>query len=534
MISKLKNTQFNFLFLGISAAMPSFALGIPLGTWLSTAGISKQAVGLVTVSSLIVALNFLWSPFINKLKIPILYRLLGLRRSWLLLAQVSLGCLLLTLSFVDPKEQLIQVVILACLIYFFSSIQDIALDAYRVEYDKYFEAENLATVYQIGYKVGAFLIGAQVYSLIAANSVELIGPGDLSVTTFNAWSLTYFYIAFLMFLLPVVTIISKRVDEFKSNQSTINQFLAAFKQLLQKNSIIMLLILVGIYKISDIILGPMAAVLYTEVGLDKPEFYVQKSYFNFIATFVGSGLALWSIKALKINFSMFLGAIIVLCTNILFSFLFLYPSFENFIAINFLDTIAQAFTAVCFITFLVGLVDRRFTAIQYAFLASLVIIPGTLMKGSSGFIADAYGFYNFFMIMGFLGIPAVCLSYLLFTDQFKWSVNSILKTLSIASALSISLFSIADLGDASIQVSDKLLHFFVYAFLSYITLIASRKTKIFILLMIILSLGILLEFIQSVTGLRNFEYMDIIANSLGVFGGFAVYFLQGKNLKKSF
>ena len=231
---------------------------------------------------------------------------------------------------------------------------------------------------------------------------------------------------------------------------------------------------------------------------------------------------------------MFLGAIIVLCTNVLFSFLFLYPSFENFIAINFLDTIAQAFTAVCFITFLVGLVDRRFTAIQYAFLASLVIIPGTLMKGSSGFIADAYGFYNFFMIMGFLGIPAVCLSYLLFTDQFKWNVNSVLKTLSIALALSISLFSLADLGDASIQINDKLLHFSVYAFLTYLTLIASRKTKIFILLMIILSLGISLEFIQSVSGLRNFEYMDIIANSLGVFGGFTFYFLQEKNLKKSF
>ena len=533
MINTLKNTQFNFLFLGISAAMPSFALGLPFGLWLLSADVSKETLGLVTVSSLIVALNFLWSPFVNKMKIPILYKLLGLRRSWLLLSQIVLGFLLLTLSFINPKDQLTLVVILACLIYFFSSIQDIALDAYRVEYDKYFEAESLATVYQIGYKVGAFLIGAQVYGLIAANSVEFIGPGGLSVTTFNAWSLTYFYIAFLMFVLPIVTIISKRVDEFKSNQSTINQFLAAFKQLLQKNSIIMLLILVGIYKISDIILGPMAAVLYTEVGLDKPEFYVQKSYFNFIATFVGSGLALWSIKALKINFSMFLGAIIVLCTNVLFSFLFLYPSFENFIAINFLDTIAQAFTAVCFITFLVGLVDRRFTAIQYAFLASLVIIPGTLMKGSSGFIASAYGFYNFFMIMGFLGIPAVCLSYLLYKDELRWNTNNGLKVLSIALALIISLLSLVDSGENAMQLNDKLIHFSVYAILTYITLIASRKTNIFVLLAIILSLGICLEFAQSITGLRNFEYMDIIANSLGVFGGFTFYFIQDKNLKKS-
>ena len=96
MISKLKNTQFNFLFLGISAAMPSFALGLPFGLWLLSADVSKETLGLVTVSSLIVALNFLWSPFVNKLKIPILYKLLGLRRSWLLLSQIVLGFLLLS------------------------------------------------------------------------------------------------------------------------------------------------------------------------------------------------------------------------------------------------------------------------------------------------------------------------------------------------------------------------------------------------------------------------------------------------------
>ncbi len=231
---------------------------------------------------------------------------------------------------------------------------------------------------------------------------------------------------------------------------------------------------------------------------------------------------------------MFLGAIIVLCTNVLFSFLFLYPTFVNFIAINFLDTIAQAFTAVCFITFLVGLVDRRFTAIQYAFLASLVIIPGTLMKGSSGFIASAYGFYNFFMIMGFLGIPAVCLSYLLYKDELRWNANNGLKVLSIALALIISLLSLVDSGESAMQLNDKLIHFSIYAILTYITLIASRKTNIFVLLAIILSLGICLEFAQSITGLRNFEYMDIIANSLGVFGGFVFYFLQKINLKKSF
>ena len=254
MIEKLRKTQFNFIFFGISAAMPSFALGIPFGLWLLSAGVTKQTLGLVTVSSIIVALNFLWSPFVNKIKLPILYQLFGLRRSWILISQILLGFLLLILSILDPQSDLIYVVLVACLIYFFSSVQDIALDAYRVEYDKFFQAENLATVYQIGYKVGAFLIGAQVYGIIGADN----------------WQAVYVYLAILMFCLPLVTVLSLRVDEVDLKESTSKHFLSAFRDLLQKNDIYILLLLVGLYKISDIVLGPMAAALYNDVGLNDP------------------------------------------------------------------------------------------------------------------------------------------------------------------------------------------------------------------------------------------------------------------------
>ena len=129
MFDSIKNTPLNFIVLGISAAMPSFALGLPFGLWLLSAGVSKQTLGLVTVSSIVVALNFMWSPFINKIKLPFLHSRLGLRRSWLILAQVCLGLLLLIYTQINPQNQLSIVVIVACMIYFFSSIQDIALDA---------------------------------------------------------------------------------------------------------------------------------------------------------------------------------------------------------------------------------------------------------------------------------------------------------------------------------------------------------------------------------------------------------------------
>lgn len=516
MIEKLRKTQFNFIFFGISAAMPSFALGIPFGLWLLSAGVTKQTLGLVTVSSIIVALNFLWSPFINKIKLPIIYNLLGLRRSWIFISQILLGILLLCLSVLNPQNDLLYVVVVACLIYFFSSVQDIALDAYRVEYDKFFKAENLATVYQIGYKVGAFLIGAQVYGIIGADN----------------WQAVYIYLAILMFCLPLVTVLSMRVDEAELKESTSKHFFSAFQDLLRKDNIFILLLLVGLYKISDIVLGPMAAALYTDVGLNNPAYLEQKSYYNFLATFVGSGIALWSIKSLKIHLTMFIGALLVVSTNMLFSYLFIFPTFFNFIFINFLDTIAQAFTAVCFITFLVDQVNRRYTAIQYAFLASLVIIPGTLMKGTSGFITEGVGFFNFFLVMGLMGIPSVCLSYLL-TKGFTFNLQNNLRILAIAFAMTIFIFSLIeiDLSRESVM-NDKILHFIAYLCLATLVLEASKITKVSYLLIIIFLMGVFIEIIQGKLGLRYFEYMDIIANSLGILGGFLIYITRHKTLKK--
>jgi PAT family beta-lactamase induction signal transducer AmpG len=515
MLEKLKNTQFNFIFLGISAAMPSFALGIPFGLWLLSAGVTKQTLGLVTVSSIIVALNFFWSPFINRIKLPVLYNLLGLRRSWILISQILLGILLLFLSILDPNQNLATVVTVACLIYFFSSVQDIALDAYRVEYDQYFKAENLATIYQIGYKIGAFLIGAQVYGIVGEEN----------------WQAIYLYLGVLMFLLTSITLFSMRVKEANLSESSLSQFFSAFKNLLRKDNVIILLLLVGIYKISDIVLGPMAAALYTEVGLNKAEYLQQKSYFNFLATFLGSGLALWSIKKIKIELTMFLGALLVVSTNMFFSYLYLFPTYLNFIAINFLDTIAQAFTAVCFITYLVSQVDRRYTAIQYAFLASLVIIPGTLMKGTSGFLTDSLGFYNFFLLMGLLGAPSICLSYLLI-KKFKFDMQNNLRIAGIILIMIVFTFSLFDNPGSSFNMlNDKIIHFAVYLILSFLVFRASLTFKRFLLFMCLFALGVLTEFLQYTSGLRNFEYMDIIANTLGILVGFLIYKINDKALK---
>ena len=271
--------------------------------------------------------------------------------------------------------------------------------------------------------------------------------------------------------------------------------------------------------------------MYKRQGLNKADYLQQKSYFNFLATFVGSGLALWTIKKFKIELTMFVGALFVVSTNMLFSYLYLFPSYLNFIGINFLDTIAQAFTAVCFITYLVSQVDRRYTAIQYAFLASLVIIPGTLLKGTSGFLTDSLGFYNFFLLMGLIGAPSICLSYLLI-KEFKFDMQNNLRIAGIALIMIIFTFSLFEIPQLNFDgLSDKFMHFSAYLLLSLLIFRASltfTKASLFIGLIL---LGVLIEALQYTSGLRNFEYMDIIANSLGILVGLLILRIREKALK---
>ena len=333
-----------------------------------------------------------------------------------------------------------------------------------------------------------------------------------------------------MFFLTSVTFLSMKVKEANLSESSFDQFFSAFKNLLNKNNVIILLLLVGIYKISDIILGPMAAALYVEVGLDNAEYLQKKSYFNFIATFVGSGLALWTIKKFQIEMTMFLGALLVVSTNMFFSYLYLFPSYFNFISINFLDTIAQAFTAVGFITYLVGQVDRRYTAIQYTFLASLVIIPGTLLKGTSGFLTDSLGFYNFFLLMGLIGAPSIGLSYLLIKG-FAFNMQNNLRIVAIILIMGVFTFSLFEFQEFKTMLSDKFIHFFVYLLLSFFVFTASLSFSRILLFSGLISLGVITEFLQNLSGLRNFEYMDIIANSLGILVGLIIFTISKKTLK---
>ena len=74
----------------------------------------------------------MWAPFVDRIKLPILYRLFGQRRSWILLCQMAIALMLFAISFGDPRENLVYVTLIAVVIAAFGATLDIAVDAYRI------------------------------------------------------------------------------------------------------------------------------------------------------------------------------------------------------------------------------------------------------------------------------------------------------------------------------------------------------------------------------------------------------------------
>nr|MBA2484473.1 AmpG family muropeptide MFS transporter [Nitrosomonas sp.] len=121
------------LSLGFSAGLPLLLVLGTLSFWLREAGIDRTTIGHLSWVGLAYGFNWLWSPLVDRLPLPVLTRLLGRRRAWLLVSQSVIAVALVGMANNDPVVNLTYTVFFALAVAFASATQDIALDAYRIE-----------------------------------------------------------------------------------------------------------------------------------------------------------------------------------------------------------------------------------------------------------------------------------------------------------------------------------------------------------------------------------------------------------------
>lgn len=414
------------IFLGFSAGLPFSLVSSTLSAWLADEQISLSVIGYFSLVGIAYSIKVFWAPVVDRLQLPFLDRLLGRRRSWMLLAQLGIALGLFGISELDMHQHLQQVAILSVLIAFCSATQDIAIDAYRIEAMVAQYQGAMAAMYVFGYRLALLVAGA----------------GVLYLAEFISWKTAYQAMALAMIVGVLTTLIISEPDHgenlsAKAIEKKIESVLGVdkaipviasllkwfsdavvspFVEFFQRNgkSAVLILILIGIYKISDIAMGVMAFPFYMDLGFSKREIADVSKIFGFFMTIIGTSLGGLLVVRFGIMRPLLVGAILATATNLLFAGLAATkPSIALLAGVISVDNLSGGIASATFIAYLSSLTNTAYTATQYALFSSLMTLPAKLIGSFSGDIAQAFGYEVFFVYSTLIGLPTIGLVILL-------------------------------------------------------------------------------------------------------------------------
>ena len=404
------------LLLGFSAGLPLLLVFGTLSFWLREAGIDRTTIGYLSWVGLAYGFKWLWAPLVDRLPIPLLTRLLGRRRSWLLLSQAVIMAALIGMALTDPRLALTPVVWCALAVAFGSATQDIALDAYRIESADVPRQAALAAAYQTGYRIAMIWAGAGALWIAARAEVA-----DGAVYQHGAWQAAYLAMAASM-LLGVATVLlspepvprpmapSRNALEWL--KSALVEPFADFLRRYGKQALL-ILALIAVYRISDVVMGIMANPFYVDMGYTKDEVAAVTKIYGVIMTlagaFVGGALAM-RFGVMRV---LMLGAVLSAASNLLFAWL--GSRGHDVTALIFVisaDNLASGIASAAFIAYLSSLTNVNYSATQYALFSSMMLLLPKFLAGYSGIYVDAFGYSNFFTATALLGVPVLLLVWL--------------------------------------------------------------------------------------------------------------------------
>ena len=422
------------LLLGAISGFPWVLIGSSLSLWLKEDGLSRSTIGWAGLIFAVYAFNYMWAPLIDRLQIPYLTKKIGHRRGWIVLMQLSILICLVIWSVINPTENLALVISIGLIIAISSATQDITVDALRIEQIGENESQSMAAGAAMavvgwwsGYKLGG------VIALFTAEYLENIGLTDY-------WQMTFLILGVVVILMNIGLMFvheplsldrsqkQNETDELIQNklgsQNALTKIIAWISGTLggpvvsffKKNGFSIALGILGfvfLFKIGEAFLGRMSVIFYKEIGFSKSDIAIYSKTLGWITTVVFTLLGgLFVIRSGVIK-AMFLAGIIMAATNLLFTALAWTGKSELLFAFAVIfDDIAAAFATVAFVAFISLLVDRTYTATQYALLASIGTAGRTTLASSSGALVDwLNGDWGiFFILTAIMVIPSlICL-----------------------------------------------------------------------------------------------------------------------------
>ncbi len=412
------------LFLGFSAGLPYVLIFSTLSLWLSRAGVDVEQITMLYWAGMLFATKFIFAPFIDQLKLPVLTRMLGRRRGWMILSQLGIFLSLMGMGLQDPLQHMEYLALLSISLAFCSAIQDIVVDAFRIECAPQESQGILAATYLGGYRSAMLLCkwGAPVFATwlnqnsgSCMDAVAQCGkPYDLS-----AWQTTYWIMAGFSTVGMMTTLIIREPTLFATKgakrtatnffRGAIVQPFADFFARYGKRSVILLSI-IGLYRISDIVMGVIANPFYVKLGFSDLEIANVTGAFGMLTTLMGAGIGGVLVSRYGIVRILFVGALLASATNLLFAVLAISErSLWGLAVVIVADNISAGIATASFIAFLSSLTNVAFSATQYALFSSLMGLLPKLIAGFSGALVATMGYPTFFILTALPGAPVIFL-----------------------------------------------------------------------------------------------------------------------------
>ncbi len=384
--------------LGLSSGLPLALILATLKTLLAEKNFDLQVIGFLSLVSIPYSIKFCFAPIIDSYRLPFLAKILGHRKSWIILMQICLAILIALLGEAGENANLFLITIFAVLVAFFSASQDVVIDAYRIEL---FDEKNQglgASFYIFGYRFGLLISGA--LALFLADKMQ--------------WNLVYFIMSCFMIFCVFITLFSS--ESKKNFQIKSDNFFAWFKSYVifpildftKKPKWYIILLLIICFKLSDSFAGSLNMPFFLELGFSKTQIATIVKTFGLFATLFGVFCGGFLVKKIGIYKSLWVGVIIQALSNLVFSYLAKVGyNVDALYATIFIENFSGGIGDAVFVAYLSVLCNINFSATQYAILSSFAGLSRALFASSAGIVAVNLGWYKFFIFSTFLSIPTL-------------------------------------------------------------------------------------------------------------------------------
>jgi len=401
------------LMLGFSGGLPFALAGQTLQDWMTESGVDIKTIGLFAFVGTPYWTKVFWSPAVDALDIPVLTKRLGRRRAWLVLTQLLLIIAVLLLASCNPQSAPITVAIAALLVTTASATQDIVIDAFRVE--SLLETEQAAGMasYVAAYRIAVLVSGAGALALVS-------GFVSHGFDQQHAYGATYVVMGAMILVGLIGSLLAVEPASSNDAEAThtgpggrrmIEVALASLKDFLSRDAAVAILLFVVLFKLADALATALNTTFALKIGFTRLELAAILKGVGFVAALLGGFAGGFVARSFSLSRSLWIGGILQTVAILAFAWQALVG--RDLAWLTFAIT-AEQFTAglgtVTLVAYLSALCGNPLhTATQYALLTALTALGRTVFAAGSGYMAEATGWFGYFVLCAVSAIPSFLL-----------------------------------------------------------------------------------------------------------------------------